>query len=130
MATLPPIVQETWLVLELRVARLVRAFPGRGGEHHEPLGIGLLVLRNGLLKAGSPAPGDIHHRVDVSPIHDRKQLAGGSVIGHRLSHGDAIPIAGNSRNMRVKIDHGKTRPLNLRRVDVQHAAGLELIDLK
>ncbi len=108
--------------LEGSVARFRGTAPGGFGEGDEAAGVRTVVPGYCFCKPLPRSPRQVHHCLHAAAIHDRQELFRRRGIPH-----PSLPGEGQ---VGVHVDHRKTRFVDSRFLDVQHAAGLELDERK
>ena len=89
-----------------------------------------LIARDALLQAAADAARQVHHRLQVDPVHDGQQLVAGAANRRSSPCGTpATPLALNPRWV-WKSMTGNLAPRHLCRRHLQHAARLEVLEIE
>ncbi len=114
--------------LDLRIAR-VQQLPVRGlGAGEEAARVGLVEGRDRPREPLPGAAGQIQHRADALPVHDREGVLRRGVEGDLLSRGDPFRGVGRPGEVGMDVDHGMARLLHARLRDLEHAPGPEVLE--
>jgi hypothetical protein len=115
------------IALQLRVVRFGEVLVGWFGEGEEASRRSLVEAADALLQAGTDAAGEVHQRAHAFAIHDRQQVLGLGEQGDLFAYRDAAAHVTGPGQVRVHVDHRKTRTFDARLRHVQHAARTEVL---